>query len=141
MPEKGEDIESATTLVEGSNSSAFKHPQLSKGDDAFRLLRILPGRPGFPVDLIRCELFAASISSSEGEYIAGSYVWGPPEPTTSIFLNGFAFPIRENLLHFLRACRKRAGVQIMWIDAICINQDDVSSVCRCRTWQCAHGQD
>ncbi|OBR14874.1 Heterokaryon incompatibility protein [Colletotrichum higginsianum IMI 349063] len=60
-------------------------------------------------------------------YVAMSYSWGPEQPTTSIFLNGTEIDVRVNLEAGLRRFRtmdyfKRGGK--VWIDALCINQDD-----------------
>jgi len=110
-----------STQVRKTSSTQFS-PLLRDGD-SFRLLRVLPSlRQGSP---IRCELFTSSISGEEDQYIAGSYVWGPPEPKTSILVNGEHFQVRENLFRFLKAFRSRDQPQVIWLDAICINQDDI----------------
>ena len=58
-------------------------------------------------------------------YTALSYVWGNPALVTTMICNGKKFPITQNLelaLHRLR----RSDVSIMlWVDQICINQDDL----------------
>lgn len=58
-------------------------------------------------------------------YVAASYVWGNGLPTSIIEVNGMSFNIRENLWHFLRVVRNRYKSVLFWIDAICIDQDDV----------------
>ncbi|TQN73130.1 Heterokaryon incompatibility protein 6, OR allele [Colletotrichum shisoi] len=60
-------------------------------------------------------------------YVAMSYSWGPEQPTASIILNGTEVDVRVNLEAGLRRFRtmdyfKRGGK--VWIDALCINQDD-----------------
>ena len=58
-------------------------------------------------------------------YTALSYVWGDPALVKAMICNGKHFPITKNLelaLHHLR----RSDVSIMlWVDQICINQDDL----------------
>lgn len=58
-------------------------------------------------------------------YTALSYVWGKPALVKSMICNGKHFAITNNLglaLHHLR----RSDVSIMlWVDQICINQDDL----------------
>jgi hypothetical protein len=98
----------------------FTYTPLSAANTSFRLLRILPSL--VYTSTIRCELFDNKIHDSE--YIAGSYVWGPPEPMESIMLNNATFYVRQNLFHFLKACRSRVKSRVMWIDAVCINQED-----------------
>lgn len=62
-----------------------------------------------------------------GDYIALSYTWGDPKETREIFVNGKSVQVTVNLEAALRAlCNKapvKAGLKL-WIDALCINQDD-----------------
>jgi hypothetical protein len=109
--------------LEQLQSTGFTYAPLPEGGDTFRLLRILPSL--HIESQIRCELFVASIKKYENKHIAGSYVWGRPEPSCSILLNGTPFTVRQNLWHFLRACRSKFKTRLMWIDAICINQSDI----------------
>ncbi|GKT61461.1 heterokaryon incompatibility protein [Colletotrichum tofieldiae] len=64
-----------------------------------------------------------------GDFVALSYVWGPPAPTERITLNGHPFSVGPNLfqalLHLRSHHRIRQGFKI-WIDAICINQADIA---------------
>lgn len=64
-----------------------------------------------------------------GDYIALSYCWGPLEPRHSISLNGHDFSVSPNLFNALLLLRQSQRVQQgfkLWIDAICINQNDVA---------------
>ena len=115
------DVTVNSTQVQKATSTRYS-PLLQNGD-SFRLLRVLPSlRHGSP---IRCELFTSSISRERDQFIAGSYVWGPPEPKRSILLDGGPFQVRDNLFRFLTAFRSRNQPQVIWLDAICINQDDI----------------
>ncbi|KAF5695034.1 heterokaryon incompatibility protein (het-6OR allele) [Fusarium globosum] len=67
-----------------------------------------------------------------GDYIALSYVWGHPklsdeEAPYSITVDGRPFEVTPNLFHALvqlsQSYRIRQGFKL-WIDAICINQND-----------------
>jgi hypothetical protein len=100
-------------------STRFVYPPLI-GDNDFRLLRVMPARKGQLS--IHCKLFPASFTTQAQKYIAGSYVWGPPHPTTPILVNGCAVHVRTNLFHFLRACRTRYSYRTLWIDALCISK-------------------
>ncbi|KAJ4303231.1 hypothetical protein N0V90_002124 [Kalmusia sp. IMI 367209] len=63
-----------------------------------------------------------------GDYIALSYVWGDPQKSREIYVNGQRFPVGENLYLALRKLQKSFEVRErklkIWIDAICINQND-----------------
>lgn len=62
-------------------------------------------------------------------YTAVSYTWGDQKPTEIIRLNGKPFQVRPNLLSCLYHLSKRRrhfdpGWDWIWVDAICINQQD-----------------
>lgn len=59
------------------------------------------------------------------EYEALSYVWGDPPSTVDIDVNGQLVKVRENLKDALLALRLSNTERVMWIDALCINQDDI----------------
>jgi hypothetical protein len=69
-------------------------------------------------------------------YIALSYTWGPSpyrkgrpiDAEYSLTLNGDAFPVQQNLHDALRhlGSRVRQRGHLFWVDAICINQNNVS---------------
>ena len=66
---------------------------------------------------------------SEEVYEALSYVWGSPDDTWSVsVLDGdtaSSLQVRSNLLSALQSLRSRTESRLLWIDALCINQDDV----------------
>ncbi|KAF1978376.1 heterokaryon incompatibility, partial [Bimuria novae-zelandiae CBS 107.79] len=62
-----------------------------------------------------------------GDYVALSYTWGDPKETREIVVNGKSVQVTVNLEAALRALRDKAPVKAglkLWIDALCINQDD-----------------
>lgn len=60
------------------------------------------------------------------KYEALSYTWGlPSESNFKIWVNGILVPVRRNLLCALRVLR-RPQERVLWIDALCINQNDES---------------
>jgi hypothetical protein len=72
--------------------------------------------------LIDCQIWHSDISR---DYSALSYVWGHASGQRHIFLNGRVFPVRKNLWDFLDVARRRLTDTAIWIDAICIAQDDL----------------
>lgn len=95
---------------------------LPSDEASFRLLRVLPSlKINAP---LRCELIAGPIRQFAGKYAAGSYVWGASEHNSHILVNGINVQVRENLADFLRGFRGRATTLTIWIDAICVNQND-----------------
>ncbi|KAF9780403.1 hypothetical protein IL306_000177, partial [Fusarium sp. DS 682] len=59
-------------------------------------------------------------------YEAMSYTWGDDKATESILVNGGRFDLRPNLFSVLECLRKIDAARTIWIDAICINQQDES---------------
>ncbi|KAK1777166.1 heterokaryon incompatibility protein-domain-containing protein, partial [Copromyces sp. CBS 386.78] len=96
-----------------------------------RLLQLLPSENEDAA--IHCRLFCTALDSkgttldSKGTrpYEALSYVWGSEDNPCSIFINGCAFAVRENLYAALLHLRDHSIERIIWIDAICINQKDL----------------
>ena len=90
-----------------------------------RLLRLTPHQN--KTAPIRCELFEYSFQESdEGThmYEALSYVWGDPLKTLPILIGEHHFNVTVNLHAALSRLRGRFFPRIIWIDAICINQND-----------------
>ena len=85
--------------------------------------------------IVRCSLESAELLHPPS-YAALSYTWGAPTDQAAergvtykrycpIVCNGEEILVTENLLHFLQRIA-RYDIGYWWIDAICINQDDVS---------------
>ncbi|KAI7282370.1 hypothetical protein KC345_g3556 [Hortaea werneckii] len=58
-------------------------------------------------------------------YAAMSYTWGEPPAQESVLIHDCTFPLRWNCWYMLRQLQKHRPYGYFWIDAICINQDDV----------------
>ena len=58
-------------------------------------------------------------------YTALSYVWGDPSDRVPFVLDNHHLPITRNLALALQALRLDDEPFVLWIDAICINQDDL----------------
>ncbi|KPI37153.1 uncharacterized protein AB675_3724 [Cyphellophora attinorum] len=60
------------------------------------------------------------------DYTALSYTWAEDEPSHKIIVNDSLFSISQNLYGFLLEWRSsRDGPALLWIDAVCINQEDL----------------
>ncbi|KIV99822.1 uncharacterized protein PV09_08493 [Verruconis gallopava] len=105
----------------GHVSEMFRYAPLSL--DHFRLLQILPGKGGYD-DEVECVIDEYPLAQrTTPEYVALSYTWGDREGG-SIGLNGRRFEVGFNLQDSLKALRFHNVGRYVWIDAICINQDD-----------------
>ncbi|KAK3339865.1 heterokaryon incompatibility protein-domain-containing protein, partial [Lasiosphaeria hispida] len=98
-------------------------PLLQPGQ--IRLLRLMP-HEGEDAD-IECQLINYQLrDSSEGAnlYEALSYVWGDECTGQSISINECDVQVTANLHAALLRLRDRVFERVLWIDAICINQQD-----------------
>ena len=95
--------------------SSLSHKQ------SVRLVEILPNEPD---DEIRCRISSAKLSAC-GDYEALSYTWGDPSITEDIWCEGRRLSITTNLMAALRRLRYSERPRVFWIDAICVNQEDL----------------
>ena len=91
---------------------------------SIRLLRLQPSCD--PSAKINCTVFHTTINhSGHTSYEALSYTWGDTRHTAEISLSGHAFNATVNLESALRALRMPDKPRTLWVDAVCINQDDL----------------
>ncbi|OAL43075.1 heterokaryon incompatibility, partial [Pyrenochaeta sp. DS3sAY3a] len=57
-------------------------------------------------------------------YSCLSYMWGDPEEQHAILINGKTFKVRRNLWDFLRVAQTKLFNNFLWIDALCIDQQN-----------------
>jgi hypothetical protein len=107
-------------LSELSADNKYQYSPLSDTDDS-RLLHIQPGRKH---DKIKCTLSPVSFASKPA-YKALSYTWGTDSNTHTIECNGKLLPVRANLYSALQRFREKSQVCTIWVDAICIDQDNI----------------
>ena len=72
---------------------------------------------------IHCKLQTLSLDD-EPSYTALSYVWGTDIPSTRVLINSKPVLVRKNLEAALRHLQQADRSLDIWVDAICINQND-----------------
>jgi hypothetical protein len=112
--------------------SSYQHQPLEPGE--IRLLQLLPPRPHVQNDPIRFHIVHASFAQclvidSFFSYEALSYVWGGIR-TDPVYCDDREILVTPNLVSALTKLRETMPVypgfhRTLWIDSICINQDDV----------------
>jgi hypothetical protein len=106
--------------MDKSSSSRIYTPVNShKGE-----IRLVTIKSGTQPEPIRCNLSYVSLNDKP-EYEALSYVWGVPSTPISILLDEHTFGVTQNLGLALRFLRLPTDDRTLWIDAICVNQDDL----------------
>lgn len=106
-----------------------KYQYSSLGENQLRLLRPVHDLSSRDLKFTVCH-----VSRDEAtKYTAVSYAWGNEEPTEKIHLDGKVFFVRPHLWSCLfYLCRARPEIpsymqwDYIWVDAICINQEDNS---------------
>jgi hypothetical protein len=86
-----------------------------------RLLELLPGTA---LDDVQSVLFTVDLGDCP-EYEALSYCWGEEIETTPIQVNEQTLYITKTLRSALFRLRNPDRSRTIWVDAICINQDDI----------------
>jgi hypothetical protein len=107
--------------VQGHELRSEIYRQLDSSKGEIRLVTILPGEGR---DAIKCTLDYTILRPNSSTYEALSYTWGSNHSRRSISLNDTPFHITKNLEVALRHLRLPYTSRQVWIDAICINQED-----------------
>ncbi|KAE9362638.1 hypothetical protein N431DRAFT_524964 [Stipitochalara longipes BDJ] len=94
-----------------------------------RHIRILVLHPAVRLDSpISCtlkEISLDAIRDKKHQYEALSYVWGSPAGDREVTCNKRALLVTENCLLALRYLRRKTRKRLLWVDAICINQESI----------------
>ena len=114
-----------TTLMSKMESDAqvdHQHESLDKNVQQIRLLILEPSASW--TSPIHCRLTHCNLNPTLRNFEALSYTWEGGLNTISIFVNGQRRLITPNLEAFLRHRREAQDLVTLWVDAICINQED-----------------
>lgn len=117
-------------------ASKYEHTPLDNTKRQIRLLHLHPplchvsegecgNENGDATNAIHCTFSLASLDDNPS-YEALSYVWGDPGTNASITVHGHHFPVTSNLVSILKLLRYEDRKRVLWIDALCINQDNVN---------------
>ncbi|KAI1102379.1 heterokaryon incompatibility protein-domain-containing protein [Jackrogersella minutella] len=110
-------------IVHGSpDIRPLSHQKLSNNQTHIRLLELLPGKLEEP---IKCKLAETGLNGIRS-YEALSYVWGNPNETITVSVNDATFRVTRNLHSAMLRLRDSKSSRTLWIDAICINQTDLT---------------
>ncbi|CZR52125.1 related to heterokaryon incompatibility protein [Phialocephala subalpina] len=105
--------------------SSYPYSLLPPDSDNIRLLRLLPNED--EAAPLHCELCNYSLQKPGPRthlYEALSYVWGNQCETLPIYVDKKRFLVTVNLHAALSRLRDRSFERIIWVDAVCINQEN-----------------
>ncbi|PVH72885.1 hypothetical protein DL98DRAFT_432380, partial [Cadophora sp. DSE1049] len=104
-----------------SCGTLFTYPALDHGASQIRIIRL---QPRCENESITCHLYVSDLEDEDCKYEALSYEWGEATSNQHISLDGKDIGIRENLWWALRHLRAENVERIIWIDALCIDQNN-----------------
>ncbi|TGJ80515.1 hypothetical protein E0Z10_g8254 [Xylaria hypoxylon] len=122
IPEKKHGDNMATTSRFHAEIDVSLYDTLDSSRQEIRTITLTPGKQ--PED-VTCKLNIVSLLDSPA-FEALSYSWGPPRPTRKMFINGQRRAVGENLESALAHLRYKDRPRTLWVDALCINQGDIS---------------
>ncbi|XDG01820.1 hypothetical protein ABKA04_001435 [Annulohypoxylon sp. FPYF3050] len=114
-----------------SRDEKYEYGATSLRPNEIRILYLLPqnhdGEDGdIHCYLVRLDLEATNAMGYEKyPFMALSYVWGAVTPRKKIWVNGKSMEVNPGLFEALTHIRKAMAPVPLWIDAICINQQDI----------------
>lgn len=111
-----------SSSLQGDTSDLLLKRVYSPLDTAFFETRFLKIVEATHDGVIRCDLSSASLLKPP-VYTALSYAWGDSTDARPVEVNGVIFNISINLERALVQLNAR-GEQLLWIDALCVNQED-----------------
>ncbi|KAI0146165.1 HET-domain-containing protein [Xylariaceae sp. FL1272] len=109
------------SLPRRTKLSTYRHRPLGQGE--IRLL-ILKRASWFP-SVIEAEVVHRQMYPPP-DYEALSYRWGSEEMTDEIIVDGCRLPVTQSAFRLLLARRSMLRDRTVWIDQICINQNDIA---------------
>ncbi|KAK9415214.1 putative HET domain-containing protein [Seiridium unicorne] len=108
-------------MTESNNHKLYG--DLTLGQNEFRLLNLAPARDTIApivLQLINCDL-----NSDQWTYDAISHRWEDSNNRCKITANGFSCSVTKSLGTALKYMRQESSERTLWIDGVCIDQDNV----------------
>lgn len=118
-----ESIESRVSNISLVHCDWSGHYTYHALDSERREIRLLSIRPGKPEDPIQCKLRHAKLDEKP-TYETISYAWGDATIRGMIRVNSVTISVPLSAERVLRVVRLPAELRTVWIDAVCINQQD-----------------
>ncbi|KAH6629262.1 heterokaryon incompatibility protein-domain-containing protein [Boeremia exigua] len=102
---------------------------LDQDTEEIRLLTLHPALTTADGSTLQCALRSVALLSNTGDsvpaYEALSYVWGKPDFSRPILIDGREVHVTPSLANILYSLRDSVNPRTIWVDAVCINQADL----------------
>lgn len=99
---------------------AYSYTKLDSNPPKIRLVSLQPCGAS---SQLQCSLMTIPLADA-GQYDALSYVWGENTDKLPLMIDRHKLQITRNLDAALRRLQYEHKARVLWVDAICINQDD-----------------
>jgi hypothetical protein len=106
----------------------YEYTALKADLSKIRVMALLPGDFESPIIVSLSTIALEEIDTLMPSTEALSYAWGPLNERLEITVKGHkngTFSITANLAKGLKYLRNSTAARLLWIDAICINQQDL----------------
>lgn len=100
----------------------YNYKPLNRNNREIRLIELHPSEQ--VSSQVRCSIFTTTLDNAP-EYKAFSYCWGNVSDPRTIKLNDATLSTTSKLYSALERLGQRSGIRHLWVDAICINQEDI----------------
>lgn len=98
----------------------YRYTPLPNAVFTVRLMQLEPGDG----DEIHCKLRNVHLGDARVQYEALSYTWGSQIFQRFLLCEGKVLPVTQNLYDALKRLRQPDRPTMLWVDAVCINQED-----------------
>ncbi|CAI4219565.1 unnamed protein product [Parascedosporium putredinis] len=108
-----------------ASGPAKLYRSLDSAGGEIRVLQIHPAPSDKPISAIFTYLHLGRPHPQGAAFDALSYMWGDVTDKTQIQLDNEPFTISKRLAAILTTLRRETEPLVIWVDAVCINQDDL----------------
>jgi hypothetical protein len=100
----------------------YQYSSLDTTTPHIRLLKMLPGLDD---DVIRLELDNVQVDDETLQYDAMSYIWSPDNAMQEVKIANKSLLLQTNIWQFFKHSRSnKFTMHKLWVDSVCINQED-----------------
>ncbi|KAF0332624.1 HET domain-containing protein [Colletotrichum asianum] len=108
-----------------TSMSSYTYQSITSWTNTIRLFRLVRHPPKQAYGPIYGELFKAELQDEQSiTYEALSYTWGDSTKIAEVIIDGQKVAVTVNLYDALLHLRNAGEDRILWVDALCINQQD-----------------